>query len=122
MTTQTDLFSEAIARCSVCNRAAWETKDIATVCDFPQPDGSRCKGRFRPLLHYPRTPGYKAKASETSKQAAKAMRPRADTLREYCEGALKSHPMTADEIAAFIKESPLAIRPPYQRASGLGAR
>ena len=62
------------------------------------------------LCTYPSAPGWKR--TETSRDAAKSMRGRADTLRDACLDALRTNgPMTADEIAEHLNESVLSIRP-----------
>ncbi len=38
--------SPPIGRCNSCNRATWKQSDISNSCLFPQPDGTRCIGRF----------------------------------------------------------------------------
>lgn len=58
---------------------------------------------------YPNAPGYKKR--DTARAAAKAMKPKAPTLRAQCLAALKIRPMTADEVAAVIGRSPFSIRP-----------
>jgi len=59
---------------------------------------------------YPARPGYKYRA--TSAQAAVAMEPHVPTLRDRCLRVLREHgPRTADEVAALIGESILAVRP-----------
>lgn len=35
--------------CDACHRKTWTAVSMNQPCDFPQPDGSRCKGRFGPL-------------------------------------------------------------------------
>lgn len=57
-----------------------------------------------------RGPGWKEPT--TSRDAAKAIAPRATVLRGRCLEAFRSRgPMTADECAAVLGESVLAIRP-----------
>lgn len=34
------------ARCDGCGRSTWAESEFGQVCDFPQPDGDRCQGRF----------------------------------------------------------------------------
>jgi len=43
-----DLMSDPIGECSVCGRKAWVQSDLGNSCDFPQPNGARCKGIMRP--------------------------------------------------------------------------
>ena len=56
-------------------------------------------------------PGVKTHATETSQQAANAMKPSAATLRDKCHAALKGARMTSDEVASLLGCSILAIRP-----------
>jgi hypothetical protein len=59
---------------------------------------------------YPDEPGWKE--SETSKEAAEDIALRAGTLRRLAYDFILRHPYhTADEVAAALDESPLAIRP-----------
>ncbi len=59
---------------------------------------------------YPNVPG--SKVAGTSAAAAQDMLGRAQTLRDEVLAQLMQHgPMTADEIAARLRESNLAIRP-----------
>ena len=67
------------------------------------------------LSWYPNQPGWKAQ--DTSRRAAKAIRSRAVTLRDRTLDALCKCAMTADEVAAYLDEAVLAIRP---RLSELG--
>jgi len=60
---------------------------------------------------YPQAPGWKTDRPETSKQAAKAIKSRADTLRELVLEKYRLGSATADEIAAKLGESVLTIRP-----------
>jgi len=62
------------------------------------------------FTEYPDRPGYKYR--QTSAEAAVAMEPKAPTLRERCYRTLLHRgPQTADELAASIGESILAVRP-----------
>jgi hypothetical protein len=67
---------------------------------------------------YPNAPGYKT--GGTSRDAAKAVSSRAETLREKVLQALQTRSMTADEVAAFIGETVLATRPRLTELSKLG--
>lgn len=60
---------------------------------------------------YPYAPGFKVEQPETSKQAATAVKSRAETLREQVLEKFRLGSATADEIAAKLGESVLAIRP-----------
>ena len=64
-----------------------------------------------PLFTYPASPGYKAR--ETSLAAAQAIAPRAPTLRAACLKVFAENAagMTADEVAAAMRKTVLAIRP-----------
>jgi DNA-directed RNA polymerase specialized sigma24 family protein len=70
------------------------------------------------LLTYPNSPGYKR--AGTSKRAAKAMKPRAPTLRDRCVALVKVDELTTDEAAALLGETVLAIRPRFSEALRLG--
>lgn len=59
---------------------------------------------------YPLSPGFKERGS-TSEDAARSMAGRARTLRDQTLETLKGRPMTADEVAAQLGETVLAIRP-----------
>ena len=62
--------------------------------------------------YYPGTPGFKEPT--TSRDAANAMKRRADNLRDLVLAAFGQAGfcgMTADEVAAKLNMSPLAIRP-----------
>lgn len=58
---------------------------------------------------YPATPGFKR--AGTSEDAAKAMDSRAPTLREKVLALLQKDALTADECAAALEETVLAVRP-----------
>lgn len=61
---------------------------------------------------YPNAPGFKEPT--TSRAAARKMRGEAATLRDRAHGALLAagaEGMTADEVAAQLRETVLAIRP-----------
>ena len=60
---------------------------------------------------YPDAPGFKEHG--TSHDAARRMEPRAGTLRELAYATLRerSGGLTADEVAAIMGETVLAIRP-----------
>lgn len=62
------------------------------------------------LLTYPSVPGFKSPG--TSQEAAEAIRPQASSLRAMCRWLLQNHgPQTADEVATYLGESVLSIRP-----------
>jgi len=61
------------------------------------------------LKFYPANPGYKKRG--TSERAAREVKSRAVTLREQCLNVLRSHSLTADEIAFALGEDKLSIRP-----------
>lgn len=65
--------------------------------------------RQQDLFRYPHAAGYKEHT--TSKEAARKIEPRAPTLRMRAVAVLGVRPMTADEIAAELGESILAVRP-----------
>lgn len=58
---------------------------------------------------YPKSPGYKK--SGTSKEAAKAIKPKANTIRDQVFEVLQSEALTADEVASALDMSILTIRP-----------
>lgn len=58
---------------------------------------------------YPNAPGYRRR--DTSKAAAEAITPRAGNLREHVLAQIKAKPGTADEVAARLGKTELAIRP-----------
>lgn len=58
---------------------------------------------------YPEVPG--AKASGTSAEAAARIEPAAETLRRRCLAVLRRRNLTADEVAEWVGESILAVRP-----------
>lgn len=69
---------------------------------------------------YPSTPGFKE--GDTSREAAEAFAARAGTLRRLCYQYIRRNPRhTADEIAAALGETVLAIRPRISelRAAGI---
>lgn len=62
------------------------------------------------LLTYPSVPGFKVPG--TSQEAAEAVKPTAATLRQACLDVLTSWgEQTADEVATFLGESVLSVRP-----------
>lgn len=70
--------------------------------------------------HYPSAPGFKE--GDTSREAAEAFAARAGTLRRLCYQYLKRHPRrTADEVAAALGETVLAIRPRISELRVAGA-
>lgn len=60
---------------------------------------------------YPDAPGFKEHG--TSAEAARRMEPRANSLQEQAYATLREHSagLTADEVAAIMGETVLAIRP-----------
>ena len=62
-------------------------------------------------LRYPDSPGWKTSSPDTSKAAALAVEDRAATLREQVAARLAFEPGTADECAAELGASVLAVRP-----------
>lgn len=70
---------------------------------------------------YPASPGYKEPT--TSRDAAKAMRGRGNDLRGKALTAIKNAKagMTADEVAAALGETVLAIRPRISELNASGA-
>jgi predicted ArsR family transcriptional regulator len=71
---------------------------------------------------YPQTPGSKTVVPETSVAAAAKMEPVAKTLRERVLLQLGSAPLglTADECAARMQESVLAVRPRFAELHAMG--
>ena len=63
-------------------------------------------------------PGWKEPT--TSRDAAKSVAKRSATLREFVLRALQTRPMTADEVAAFLGETVLSIRPRVAELRKLG--
>ena len=67
-----------------------------------------------PAERYPTSPGFKAQG--TSRDAASAMKRKAENLRTLVLAVLEQYGprgLTADEAAANINMSPLAIRPRF---------
>jgi predicted ArsR family transcriptional regulator len=60
---------------------------------------------------YPYAPGFKVEQPETSKQAAVAIKSRAELLRVLVLEKFRLGSATADEIAVKLNESVLTIRP-----------
>lgn len=71
------------------------------------------------LPDYQHMPGFKEK-NATSEAAAKAMAPRAGTLRDQALDEIKRLPGTPDEIAARLGKSVLAIRPRITELIAMG--
>lgn len=67
---------------------------------------------------YPASPGYKAHG--TSRAAAESVKPRAATLRDKALALLKDASLTADEVAAKLGETVLAIRPRITELKRMG--
>ena len=57
--------------------------------------------------------------TDTSCEAAEAIANRAETLRAKALSLLKREALTADEVAARLQESPLAVRPRITELSKL---
>lgn len=70
------------------------------------------------LLTYPNSPG--AKVSGPSAEAAEAVKPTATTLRAACLAEMRISPGTADEIAAVLEASILAVRPRITELKEMG--
>lgn len=68
--------------------------------------------------HYPEIPGHKRPG--TSEGAARAMKPRAPTLRDKVLALLKSDALTADEAAARLNVTVLACRPRFSELVKMG--
>lgn len=60
-------------------------------------------------MTYPHSPGWKE--ATTSLDAAEAIESHADTVRAQVLEALAARQMTADEVAYFLNESILTVRP-----------
>lgn len=67
---------------------------------------------------YPKQPGFRE--STTSRDAAKAVRPRVSALARRIIDLLHYSPMTPDEVAAAMDISLLTIRPRFSELSNLG--
>ena len=67
------------------------------------------------LFNYPKSPGYKADG--TSKAAAKAITPKALTIRDQVLSLLKRQDCTPDEAAAILGVSILTVRPRFSELS-----
>lgn len=59
--------------------------------------------------NYPNSPGYKK--SGTSKLAARAIKPRVNSIRNQVYEVLQSEALTADEVAEALDLSILTVRP-----------
>jgi len=70
------------------------------------------------FARYPNAPGYKR--GGTSKAAADSMREKAPTLRQKVLDVLFHQDLTADECAAEIGKSRLAVRPRLAELARLG--
>lgn len=74
---------------------------------------------FRLADRYPNAPA--ARGTDTSRQAAEAVKPRVVSLQERVLEILKDGDgMTADEVAGVMEESVLAIRPRVAELHKLG--
>ena len=65
--------------------------------------------------YYPKRPGYKRDG--TSKAAAKAVSPKAPTIRDQVLSLLKRQACTPDEAAAILGVSILTVRPRFSELS-----
>jgi len=75
---------------------------------------------FAPAASYPATPGYRASAPDTSRDAARSVD--AGRLRGMVLDTLRrTGPMTADEVADALGESVLSIRPRVTELKRFGA-
>lgn len=71
------------------------------------------------IQRYPNAPGWRD--PDTSRKAAQSMVGRTPALRGKVLSALREHgPMTADETAAIIDETVLAVRPRFSECLALG--
>ena len=70
------------------------------------------------FTRYPSNPGFKKHG--TSQEAAEAVAPRARLLRDKVLSALKRTAMTADEVATYLDESVLSVRPRLSELSKKG--
>ena len=68
---------------------------------------------------YPHEPGFKTGETETSRQAACAIKPDAFTLRQKCLAALRGARMTSDETAELLGIDKLSIRPRFSELLAL---
>jgi hypothetical protein len=60
-------------------------------------------------ITYPEVPGFQFR--DTSKAAAEAIAPIAQTLRDSVLRVIKNNPSTADEVATLLGKNLLSIRP-----------
>lgn len=70
------------------------------------------------VVRYPHVPGFKRPG--TSERAAQQMQATAPTLRDKVLAVLRQRPCTADEAAAAIGKSVLAVRPRLSELNALG--
>lgn len=70
------------------------------------------------LFTYPSVPGYKAEGP--SRTAAERIAPRDKSIREQALAVLQGAALTADEVAAKLGKSVLAVRPRIAEAHLLG--
>lgn len=71
------------------------------------------------LLTYPAQPGHKSPGP--SQEAAVAMKPSAATLRQNCLDMLCCvNDATADDVASFLRQSVLSIRPRFSELLAMG--
>lgn len=71
------------------------------------------------LFDYPKSPGFKEKGG-TSQEAAESMAGRVGILRGQALATIKLAPATADEVAAILGETVLAIRPRISELHHMG--
>lgn len=67
---------------------------------------------------YPHAPGHKARA--TSRDAARAMRAKAPTLRDRVLAAITAGEASADQVAFLLGQSILSIRPRVAELAAMG--
>lgn len=70
------------------------------------------------MNRYPDSPGFTD--DTTSLAAAKAIEPTAQTLRDDALARLRVKPSTADEVAGYLCQSVLSIRPRITELKRLG--
>ena len=70
------------------------------------------------LTLYPTHPGWKK--TDTSKQAAKEIAPKAENLRNIVFRMIKANPMSADEVAATLNIDITTIRPRVSELRNMG--
>lgn len=73
---------------------------------------------YAPEPSYPNAPGFKE--NDTSRAAADSMKSATGELQRKCLKALVGSPMTADQIAEAIGETPFSTRPRLTELLALG--